>query len=115
MHTAHYLDAGAYLNHGAVASLLPAEQLTATVYTHRDAERVLAGAPAERVVAVRPTGLASSYALTQRPLTAVALATLSAKERQVLAGETDIDIGTFEWLQIGRATTRSQNHSLAEY
>jgi hypothetical protein len=55
------------------------------------------------------------YALTQRPLTAVALETLSAQERQVLAGETNIDIGAFEWLQIGRATTPSQNHSLAEY
>ena len=115
MHIEHYTGAGAYLNHGAVIPLLPAEQLTATVYTHRDAERVLTDAPGDRVIAVRPTGLASSYALTQRPLTAVALETLSAQERQVLAEETDIDIGTFEWLQIGRATTPSQNHSLAEY
>jgi len=61
----HFFDAGGYLDYGDVAALLPVEELQARVYTHRNAERVLGDAPADSVLAVRPTGLASSYALTQ--------------------------------------------------
>jgi hypothetical protein len=63
MPRAHYHDAGAYLDHSVVTLLFPVEDLDATVHTHRDAERVLASVSGDCVVAVRPTGLASSYAL----------------------------------------------------
>lgn len=111
----HYYDAGAYVDYGAVTPLFPVDDLNAGVHTHRDAELVLSRVQADRVVAVRPTGLASSYALVQRPLVAIQLSSLKERDWETLAAATDIDLAEYEWLQVGRVTAPAQNHSLAEY
>jgi len=115
MSIGHFFDAGGYLDYGDAAALLPVDELRARVYTHRDAERVLGDAPADSVLAIRPTGLASSYALTQRPLTAIEVASLDVELREQLDRELDTDLAQFELIQVGRATTPAQNRSLAEF
>jgi len=94
--------------------LFPVEDLAATVHTHRDAELVLTDADPESVLVVRPTGLASSYALTQRPLTAIKIGSLNDDTLNHIRSTID-DPGRFEYIQIGRATRSAQNRSLAEY
>lgn len=114
MSIGHSYDAGGYIDHGDASVLFPVEELSATVYTHRDAERVLSETAPESVLVVKPTGLASSYALTQRPLTAIDVASLNDDIVDHL--RTDEDNPTrFEYIQVGRATKPEQNHSLAEY
>jgi len=115
MSIAHFFDAGGYLDYGDAAALLPVEELRARVYTHRDAECALSDAPADSVLAIRPTGLASSYALTQRPLTAIEVASLDDKLRNQIDGAVDVDLAQFKLIQVGRATTPAQNRSLAEF
>jgi hypothetical protein len=115
MSTGHFFDAGGYLDYGDATTLLPVKELQARVYTHRDAERVLGDAPADSVLAIRPTGLASSYALTQRPLTAIEVASLDDGFRDQIGGAVDADLAQFELIQIGRATTPAGNRSLAEF
>ena len=97
---------------GSVLKELQAGRL---VYTHRDAQRVLGDAPADSVLAIRPTGLASSYALTQRPLAVIKLGSLDDKHRDQIDGAVDADLAQFELTQFGRATTPAQNWSLAEF
>jgi len=111
----HFFDAGGYLDYGDATPLLPVEELQARVYTHRDAECTLGDAPADSVLAVRPTGLASSYALTQRTLTAIEVASLDDELRNQIGGAVDVDLAQFELIQVGRATTPAQNRSLAEF
>ena len=111
----HFYDAGGYLDHGDAAALLPVEELRARVYTHRDAECALRNAPANSVLAVRPTGLASSYALTQRPVTVIEVASLDDELRNQIDGAVGADLAQFELAQVGRATTPAQNRSLAEF
>ena len=115
MSIGHFFDAGGHLDYGDAATLLPVEELQARVYTHRDAERALKDASAESVLAIRPTGLASSYALTQRPLTAVEVASLDDEFQEQLDRALDPDLAQFELIQLGRATTPAQNRSLAEF
>ena len=115
MSVAHFFDAGGYLDYGDAAALLPVEELRARVYTHRDAECALRDAPADSVLAIRPTGLATSYALTQRPLTAIEVASLDDDLRNQISGVVDIDLAQFELIQVGRATAPAQNHSLTEF
>lgn len=111
----HFLDADRYIDYGDASLLLPVDELAATVHTHRDAERALENAPPESVLAVRPTGLASSYALTQRPLTAIDVASLDDELREQIEGAVDADLAHVEYIQVGRATTRARNRSLAEF
>ena len=113
MSLGHFFDAGGYLDYGDAAALLPVEELQARVYTHRDAERALGDAPADSILAIRPTGLASSYALT--PLTAIEVASLDDELRNQIGGVVDVDLAQFELIQFGRATTPAQNRSLAEF
>jgi hypothetical protein len=101
MSIAHFFDAGGYLDYGDAAALLPVEELRARVYTHRDAERVLGDAPADSVLAIRPTGLASSYALTQRPLTAIEIASLDDELRNQIDGAVGVDLAQFELIRLG--------------
>jgi len=115
MSIGHFFDAGGYLDYGDAATLLPVEELQARVYTQRDAERALGDAPADSVLVIRPTGLASSYALTQRPLAAIEVASLDDKHRDQIDVAVDADLAQFEFIQVGRATTPVQNRSLAEF
>lgn len=115
MSTEHFSDAGGYLDYGDAAALLPVEKLRARVHTHRDAECALRDVPAGSVLVVRPTGLASSYALTQRPLTAIKVASLNDDLRNQISRVVDTDLGQFELIQVGRAATPAQNRSLTEF
>jgi len=114
MSIGHYYDAGGYLDHGDASVLFPVEELAATVHTHRDAELVLTDADPESVLVVRPTGLASSYAITQSPLTAIEIASLNEDIVDYLRAGID-DPTRFEYIQVGRTAKAAQNHSLAEY
>jgi hypothetical protein len=114
MSIGHFFDAGGYVDHGDASPLFPVERLAATVHTHRDAERVLAATPGESVLVVRPTGLASSYTLTQRPLTAVEVASLDDEPREHLRA-VGVDLTAYEVVQIGRQSSPSENRSFAEF
>jgi len=115
MSVGHFFDAGGYLDYGDATPLLPVKELQARVHTHRDAECALRDAPADAVLAIRPTGLANSYALTQRPMTAIEVASLDDDLRNQIGGAVDIDLAQFELIQVGRATEPAQNRSLAEF
>jgi hypothetical protein len=115
MSAGHYFDAGGYISVGAAAPLRPVSALEARVYTHRDAERVLDAVTADEVLVVAPTSLASSYALTQRPLTAIEVTSLRAAVRERLQAGTDTDLNQFEYIQLGRQPTPAQNRSLSEF
>lgn len=114
MSAGHFFDAGGYLEYGEAVTLRTVEELQARVYTHRDAECALGDAPADSVLVIRPTGLASSYALTQRPLTAIEIASLDDERREQIDGAVDTDLAQFELIQVGR-TTPAGNRSLAEF
>lgn len=111
----HFYDAGAYIDHEDAKSLFPVTDLWGQVHTHRDAEVVLGDVAPESVVVVKPTGLASSYALTQRALCAVEIASLDQKTLDKLKAASGIDLTEFELVQIGRQTKASQNRSLGEF
>jgi hypothetical protein len=53
--------------------------------------------------------------LTQRPLTAVEVASLDDEFQEQLDRALDPDLAQFELIQVGRATTPAQNRSLAEF
>ncbi|ELY77203.1 hypothetical protein C486_17200 [Natrinema gari JCM 14663] len=59
--------------------------------------------------------MASSYALTQRPLTAIEVASLDDGLRNQIGEAVDVNLAQFELIQVGRATTPAQNRSLAEF
>lgn len=115
MSIGHFTDAGGYLDYGEAAILFPIEELQAEVLTHRDAELILEETSAESVLAVRPTGVATGYALTQRPLTAVEIASPNNGLRAELSEVVDTELAQFDIIQIGRATRPAQNRSLAEF
>jgi hypothetical protein len=115
MSIGHFYDAGAYLEYGEDSVLRPTDDLNATVHTHRDAERYLRKVPGDSVIVVKPTGLASSYALTKRPLTAIDVASLSQEARHQVKTFLETDLAEFEFIQVGRAEIPAQNRSLAEY
>ena len=115
MSVGHFYDAGGYIDHGDATVLFPIEALAGTAHTHRDAELALGDADREAVLVVQPTGLASSYALTQRSLTAIEIESLDAETREALAATAGVDLDRFEYVQIGRSTTPARNRSLAEF
>jgi hypothetical protein len=108
-------DGGGSISHRYVSELLTTRDLEATVHTHRDAEIALAEVPTESVLGVRPTGLASSYSLTQRPLTVIELDSLAPGVRERVAAESGVDLDAYSLLKVGRATRPAENRSLAEF
>lgn len=115
MPSTHFNDAGAYIDRGDAEPLFPVSDLQAQVHTHRDAEVVLGDVTPESVVVVKPTGLASSYALTQSALCAVEITSLDREALDKLKAASEIDLTEFELVQIGRQTKASQNRSLGEF
>lgn len=111
----HYSTAATYVDYGDAAALLPVDQLAARVYRGRDAECALSAVDADAVVAVVPSGLASGYALTQRPLTVVDVDTLAPDAVARVADDAGVDLDSYEYVQVGRLTTPAQNHSLREF
>lgn len=115
MNTGHFYSAGAYIDHGDASVLLPVDSLTVDVMKYRDAELKLEDVQNDEVVAVSPTGFASSYSLTQHPLSVVKISDLSPDIRETLDERVDIDLDSYQYIQIGRGSTQSENHSLREY
>ncbi|QIB79548.1 hypothetical protein G3A49_16130 [Haloferax volcanii] len=111
----HFQSAGASIEHGDASVLFPVEELGAAVLQRRDAELALADADAENVIIIAPTSLASSYFLTQHPLTAIPIDELAPGIRSTLADALDTPIEAFDLIQIGKWVTDSLDHSLAEY
>jgi hypothetical protein len=115
MSVGHFQDAAGYVDHGDASNLFPVESLSGEVHQHRDAELKLQSIGGERVVVVCPTGLASSYFLTQHPLTAIEIGSLPEPVCSSIAADADIDLSQFEVLQIGRNPSNIQNRSLSEF
>lgn len=92
MSVGHFYDAGRYFNHGDASNLFLVEALSGEVYQHRDAEIRPQSVESEKVVVVSPTGLASSYFLTQHPLTAIELGSLPDAVRTSIGDDADFDI-----------------------
>ncbi|WP_020222696.1 hypothetical protein [Halarchaeum acidiphilum] len=111
----HFGRSGASIDHGDAKVLFPVDELDGTVFQHRDAELALGDVESENVIVIVPTSLASSYSLTQRPLTAIPVADLPLDVRSELADALDAPIDSYEFIQIGKWTVDSPNHSLAEY
>ena len=111
----HFHSAEGRIEYGDADVLFPVEALDATVLTHRDAQLALADADGASVIVVAPTGLASSYALTQRPLTAIRVDSLPTDVRTHLDGLLDVSIETFELIQVGKWHRDGPNHSLSEF
>jgi len=115
MSVGHFYDAGGYVDHGDISDLIPVKALSAEVHQYRNAELKLQEVKSEEVVAVSPTSLASSYFLTQHPLTAIEVESLPGSVRASITDDEDIDLSRFEILQIGRQPRESQNRSLSEF
>jgi hypothetical protein len=111
----HFTSAGASIAHGEASVLFPAEELDATVFQRRDAELALDDVAGEKVIVITPTSFASGYFLTNHTLTAIPIDGLAPTVRSQLADALDTPIEMFELIQIGKWTTDSPDHSLAEY
>ena len=111
----HFESAGASIGVGAADCLFPVAELDATVHQYRDAQLALDDADGASVIVVAPTNLASSYRLTQHPLTAIPVESLPPAIRARIAAAIDAPLETFELIQIGKWNSRSSNHSLAEF
>jgi hypothetical protein len=115
MSAGHFYEAGGYVDYGDAKLLLPVGELRATVHTHRDAEVALKDTPSEAVLAVRPTSMASSYALGQRPLAAIEVDSLSKELCAQFNRLIDDDLEQYALIQVGRQPHASQNRSLSEF
>ena len=115
MHNGHFKSAGASIDHGAASMLFPISNLDASVLQHRDAELVLGNTESADVIVITPTSMASSYFLTQHPLTAIPVKELPPNVRSRLSETLDAPLDSFEFIQVGKWITDSPNRSLNEY
>ena len=111
----HFQSAGGRIEYGDAKCLFPVEELDATVSQYRDAELALDGVSGDDVIIVAPTSLASSYALTQRPLTAIVVDSLPPGIEAQLDGALEAPIEAFHLIQIGKWNASSPNRSLGEF
>jgi hypothetical protein len=111
----HFKSAGASIEYGDASCLFPVDELDATVLQYRDAQLALDDVDGAAVTIVAPTSLATSYALTQAPLTAIVVDSLSPAIRSRIAERVAAPLDTFEFIQIGKWNSDSANHSLAEF
>lgn len=109
------MSAGASIYYGDAFGLFPVDELDATVFQHRDAQLALYDVEGADVIVIAPTSLATSYVLTQHPLTAIPIESLPAAIRAQLDDEIAAPIDSFELIQIGKWVTDSPNHSLTEF
>lgn len=115
MRNGHFQPAGTSIEHGDANVLFPVDEIDATVFQRRDAELALADVDGDNVIIIAPTSLASSYFLTQHPLTAIPVDEIALEVRSNLADALDPPTETFDFIQIGRWVTDSLDHSLSEY
>lgn len=111
----HFQSAGGRIEHRDAKCLFPVEELDATVSQYRDAELVLDDASGDDVIIVAPTSLASSYALIQRPLTAIVVDSLPTEIKAQLDDALEAPIESFHLIQIGKWNASSPNRSLGEF
>ncbi|MCT9098167.1 hypothetical protein [Haloarchaeobius sp. HME9146] len=111
----HFGSAGASIDHGDASVLFPVGDLDAEVLQGRDAELALTETDGADVIVIAPTSMASSYFLTQHGLTVIPIGELSPTVQSQLSEVRDVPIEAFEFIQIGKWTAESSNHSLAEY
>lgn len=111
----HLTSAGTSIEHVDASLLFHIADLDATVLQHRDAELALTDVDSEDVIVIAPTSLASTYFLTQRPLSAIPVDGLSSAVRARIAAALEVPLDTFELIQIGKWNRDSANHSLAEF
>jgi len=111
----HFGSSGASIEYGAADCLFSVDDLDAAVLQHRDAQLALDDVDGSDVIVVAPTGLATSYFLTQHALTAIPTDSLSTAVQTQLANELDEPVDTFELIQIGKWSRDSPNHSLTEF
>lgn len=104
-----------FVDHRAVSWLFPLEeQPTEAVVQGRDAVRLVEERPTTDFIGIRPSGLASSYDLRQRPLTAIRLSALPAERRERIEGLVASPPAD-GLLLFGSVDRVSPDHSLAEY
>lgn len=111
----HFHSAGASIDYADARILFPVEALDAEVLQYRDAQIALDGADGADVIIVAPTSLATSYRLTQHPLTAIAVDSLHREMKEQLDEVLEAPLDSFDLIQIGKWHVDSPNHSLAEY
>jgi len=111
----HFESAGASIEYGDAGSLFPVEELDATTHQYRDAQLALADIDGDEVIIVAPTSLATSYFLTQHPLTAIPIDSLSHSVQSSLNDSLEESIDAFDLIQIGKWNTDSTNYSLTEF
>ncbi|MDS0276587.1 hypothetical protein NDI85_02170 [Halomicroarcula sp. S1AR25-4] len=111
----HFNSAGASISHGDAGVLFPVTDLIGTIHQYREAELALEAVDSSDVIVIAPTSLASSYALTQHILTAIAIETLSPAVQSHLDEALEEPIEDFKLIQIGKWIVDASNHSLAEF
>jgi hypothetical protein len=111
----HFGSAGASIEYGTASCLFPVDELAGTIRQYRDAQLALDDVDGSNAIVIAPTSLATSCSLTQHPLTAVPVDSLSTAVQTQLADELDAPLDTFELIQIGKWHSDSQNHSLTEF
>jgi hypothetical protein len=111
----YFEAAGARIEYGDVGSLFPVEELDATTHQYRDAQLAIADIDGDDVIIIAPTSLATSYFLTQHPLTAIPVDSLAPSVQSSLDDSLEASIDAFDLIQIGKWNTDSTNHSLTEF
>lgn len=111
----HFESAGASIDYGDAVYLFPVDELDTTVLQYRDAQLALEDVDGSDVIVVAPASLATSYFLTQHPLTAIRVDRLSAAIQTQIDAVLEAPLDTFEFIQVGKWNSDSPNHSLAEF
>ncbi|MGM0389626.1 MAG: hypothetical protein ACQEP0_14165 [Natrinema limicola] len=111
----HFESSGASIDYGAASCLFPVDELDASVLQYRDAQLALDDVNGSAVIVVTPSSLPTSFFLTQHPLTAIPVDSLSAVVQTQLAEEIDGTLDVFEYIQIGKWNNTNPNYSLAEF
>jgi hypothetical protein len=115
MTDAHKPKAGAHVDHGEATRLFPVDELSAVTHQHRDAQVELESLGSADVIAVAPTGLASSYSLHRHPLTVVEIESLPEAIETSITSESGVDVADFEVIRIGTGQREITDRSLAEF
>lgn len=115
MSKGHFESAGGHIEYGSASVLFPVAEAEVNVFQYRDAELALAEVDSDDAIVITPTSVATSYALTQHPLTVISVDSLPSTVRAELNGGLDEPIETFELIQVGKWNTDSPNRSLMEF
>lgn len=115
MHAAYWRAAGRTIDHGAAADLFPLGSLDASVVRNRDAALLLEELPPDDVIAVAPTGFASSYFLARHALTLVEISSLPADVLAGLRSAVAANLDDYGYVRVGAENRAGGNRSLREF